>query len=125
MAKTLQEITNIIVEFCDKRGWKNERPNDLIGSVLIELGELAEHYQWKNQFEIFDDEKKREVGYEFVDILFYLFRLSYNSGIDIEKYFDEKLPKLEKKFPVNAKKGEWHKAHEEYRKTGKNKTYED
>ena len=60
----------------------------------------------------------------FVDVFFDLFRLANNSGIDIEKYFDEKIPKLEKKFPVGQTNDEIKKAHDDYRENGKNKTYD-
>src|SRR3989344_7042066 len=119
--KTLKDLTNIIKEFCDTRDWKNDDPNQLISSMLIELGELAEHYQWENHFKEYDDNKKREMGYEFVDILFYLLRIASKSDIDIEKYFDEKIIKLEKKFPIGADVLEQRKL---YREKGLNKIYE-
>lgn len=121
MAKSIQEITDIIVKFAHDRGWKDEDPRDLTNALFIELAELSEHFQWQSKFKEFSEDKKIEVGFEFVDVIFYLLRLAHNAGIDIEEYFDLKLPRLEKKFPVggNAKK-----AHEEYRKTGKNKKYE-
>ncbi len=121
MAKSIQEITDIIVNFSEARGWKNEDPRDLTNALFIELAELSEHFQWQNKFKELSEDKKIEVGFEFVDILFYLFRLAHNADIDIEKYFNLKLPRLEKKFPVG---GNPRKAHDEYRETGKNKKYE-
>lgn len=120
MAKSIQEITEIINEFRMSRGWSNDNPTVLITALLAELGELVDHYQWKTKFEKFDKDKKTEVSFEFVDVIIYLFTLASNSGIDIEKAFDEKLPKLVKKFPIG---GNHKKAHEDYRKTGKNKLY--
>ncbi len=120
-AKSISEITKIIGEFADKRGWRNDDPNQLITSLFIEISELAEHYQWKSKFPEFDEDQKRMVGYEFVDVIFYLFQLARKSGVDIEKYFEEKLPKLEAKYTVGS---DYAKAHTEYRETGKNKLYE-
>jgi NTP pyrophosphatase (non-canonical NTP hydrolase) len=123
MAKSIKEMTEIIVNFSEARGWKNENPSHLLNSILIELGELAEHYQWKNDFGKIlnaDDNKKTEIGFEFVDVIFYLFRMAHNSGIDIEEYFDKKLPKLEEKFKIGS---DYKKAHVDYRKSGKNKLY--
>lgn len=119
--KTLEDLTKIIDNFADTRDWKNNDPNQLISSVLIELGELAEHYQWKDHFETYNENKKREMGYEFVDIIFYLLRLASKSDIDIQKYFDEKIIKLEKKFPIGADALEQRKI---YREKGMNKTYD-
>lgn len=122
--KSIQEITDIIVKFQEDRNWKNDNPSHLISSILIELGELAEHYQWENYFDEWDEAKKEEVGYEFVDVIFYLFNLARKSGIDIEEYFDKKVPKLEKKFPVGQTKEEYKKVKKDYRNSGKNKLYE-
>lgn len=100
MAKTLQEIEKEVVRICKKRNWNNTDPNQLISSILIELAELAEHFQWQNDFSEIDhlsESEKRELGYEFVDVLFYLLRLAHRSNIDIEKYFYEKLPLIEAK----------------------------
>jgi NTP pyrophosphatase (non-canonical NTP hydrolase) len=123
MAKSLKEIEQIVHKFRSDRGWYNDDPNDLVASILIELGELAEHYQWQKSFTKFDRVKKIEVGFEFVDVLFYLLTLSYNSKIDLEKVFDLKIKRLAKKFPVGKSHEEYYQAHKHYRKTGKNKLY--
>ena len=121
MSKSIKEISESINNFANERGWENSDPNQLIASIHIELGELAEHYQWKDNFTKLDEDEKREVGFEFVDVMFYLFRLASKSGIDIEKYFDSKIEKLAVKFPVGADRKT---QHDLYRKVGKNKKYE-
>ncbi|MBE2279037.1 MAG: nucleotide pyrophosphohydrolase [Ignavibacteriaceae bacterium] len=124
MSKSISELTQIIVDFAEKRGWKNENPSHLLNAIYIELAELGEHYQWKNDFskyETISEDEKTEIGFEFVDVIFYLFRLAHNSEINIEEYFDKKLPKLEEKYKVGTDYG---KAHREYRESGKNKRYE-
>ena len=73
------------------------QPNQLLVALIGELGELSEHYQWQDTVPAWGEEKRREVGYEFVDVLFYLLRLAHASGIDVGHYFDEKLPRLEEK----------------------------
>lgn len=124
MPKSIQQITKIISDFGDRRGWENNDPNQLISSILIELGELAEHYQWQDSFIQRTDEEKKALGFEFVDIIFYLFRLADKSGVDIEAAFDEKLPKLEAKFPVGQSDEEHDAIKKEYRESGKNKLYD-
>lgn len=118
--KTLKDLTKVVDDFSNVRDWKNDDPNQLITSILIELGELAEHYQWKDHFKKFDENKKREVGYEFVDVLIYFLRLASKSDIDIQKYFDEKIIKMEKKFLIGSDSLEQRKI---YREKGLNKTY--
>lgn len=124
MAKTLTQLTAEIKKFAEARDWTNEDPNELLTSIYIELGELAEHYQWLKEFPEFDAAKKREIGYEFVDVLIYFLRLAQQSGIDIEQMYEEKVPKLAKKFPVGADSEQYQKNKREYRKSGKNKLYE-
>lgn len=121
MSKSLKQIQKDVEEFCIERGWSNDDPNQLITSTLIELAELAEHYQWKKEFKKLNKTEKKEIGYEFVDVIFYLCRLANKSGIDIEESFYDKLPKLAKKFPVGK---DPLKAKLEYRKNGKNRLYE-
>lgn len=104
MGKTLKEIEKDIVEVTEERNWQSNDPNQLIASILIELAELAEHYQWQNNFSKIDklsEKDRKEIGYEFVDVLFYLLRLANKSNIDIEKYFYEKLPKIRTKKYAN------------------------
>lgn len=105
--KSLQDLEDEIIKTCEMRDWQNKDPNQLISSILIELAELAEHYQWQNDFSKIvklPEEKKDELGFEFVDVLFYLLRLAHRSNIDIEKYFYKKLPKIRtKKYDENYK----------------------
>jgi NTP pyrophosphatase (non-canonical NTP hydrolase) len=124
MSKSIRELSEIIRTFSTERNWKDDDPNQLITSILIELGELAENFQWRNKFKKFSKEEKTAIGYEFVDIIFYLFQLANKAGIDIEKYFDEKLPKLEKKYPRKIGQGQkYTDTHKRHRLEGKSRLY--
>ena len=62
-------------EFRDERDWKPfHTPKNLCLSLLIEAGELAEHFQWKDEKEIQEmiqnDEKLQEISEEVADLLF-------------------------------------------------------
>ena len=118
MSKTVNQLVKDVENFCSTRDWKNDDPNQLISSILIELGELAEHYQWTSKFKDYSGEDKKEIGYEIVDVLFYLLRLAGKSGIDVEKAFSDKLQKLEAKYPVGS---DWKTQHYSYRSARKNK----
>ena len=67
MSKSIKQITDIITDFSDKRGWTNEDPNELIVSAMIELGELAEHYQWKKEFPKFKAGDNVTVNYKIIE----------------------------------------------------------
>ena len=123
MPKSLSDLTAELAKFHKDRGWNMESPNAVIVALLSELGELAEYYQWENEFPKFSEAKKRELAYEFVDVLNYLMTLAYKSDIDIAKYWEEKMPKLAEKYPVGITRDEYFKAKREYRKSGKNKVY--
>lgn len=118
MSNSIKELQKMVNKFSEERGWSHSDPNQLITSLMIELAELSEHYQWQSEFKQFKGDEKIEVGYEFVDVFIYLLRLADKSDIDLEKAFLEKLPKLEKKFPIGSNQK---KQHNEYRKNGKNK----
>ncbi len=120
---SLNDIVAIIHNFNEKRGWESNDPNQLISSILIELAELAEHFQWKDHYPELSKEERVSLGYEFVDVIFYLFRLADKAGVDIETSFFSKLPLLEKKFSVGQTDDEHFKIKKDYRQTGKNRLY--
>ncbi|MGI5897615.1 MAG: MazG-like family protein [Candidatus Dojkabacteria bacterium] len=122
MKKCLNDYIHDVIDFSEARNWKNESPNQLLAAILIELGELAEHYQWESTFKKkYSEKEKKMIGYEFVDVFFYLFRMAGRTGIDMDKTFAEKLKKIEKKYYIGA---DDKTQHELYRKTGKNKLYD-
>jgi NTP pyrophosphatase (non-canonical NTP hydrolase) len=121
MSKSLTQIQKDINEFCKEREWNHKHPNDLISSIMIELGELAEHYQWQNEFKELSKEEKKELGYEFVDVLFYFCTLANKAEIDLQEAFYDKLPKLKEKFKDGKHVKEMNK---KYRASGKNKLYD-
>lgn len=122
MKKCLNDYIQDVRDFAEARNWKNDDPNELLASTIIELGELAEHYQWQKEFKKkYSEKEKQEIGYEFVDVLFYLFRMIGQMGIDMDKVFDEKYKKLEEKYYIGSV---YEKQHKLYRKSGKNKLYD-
>jgi len=62
MAKSLNQLIDQVADFSERRNWGNTNPNQLITSILIELGELGEHFQWDNEFKEYSDEEKLEIG---------------------------------------------------------------
>jgi NTP pyrophosphatase (non-canonical NTP hydrolase) len=108
MAKSLKDYDTIVNDFCNERGWNHTDPNHLSTAIMIELSELAEHYQWKHTFTEFSAEEKKEVGFEFVDILFYFVLFASKASVDIEQAFDEKLEKLRVKYPIGADRDTQH-----------------
>ena len=76
-------------------------------ALMVETGELAEHFQWLTQEQSLDlsDEKKAFVKDELGDVLIYLVNLAYQLGIDPLQAARDKLEKNKQKYPAQKVKG--------------------
>lgn len=105
---SLEDLQKIIVEFRDKRNWKQfHNPKDLALSLNLEAAEVLEHFQWKNNKELKEYLKKNkgELGNEIIDVIYYCLLLAYETNIDLEKTFFKKMKINNKKYPVKKVKG--------------------
>ncbi len=108
MATTIETLTAEILAFRDARDWKQfHNPKDLSLSLVLEAGEVMEHFQWKNADEVAAHIKKNkgEIAEEMADVLSYLLLLAHEAGIDLSKAYKAKLKKNEAKYPVAKSKG--------------------
>jgi len=49
----IKDLTKKIIEFRDKRDWKKfHNPKDVALSLVLEAGEVMEHFKWKSNEEI-------------------------------------------------------------------------
>ncbi len=95
-------------EFADKRDWKQfHSPKNLSMALIVEAGELAEHFQWLTQEESFNlaNEKLEAVGEELADIFVYLVRLADQLDIDLAKVVERKIDLNEAKYPADLVRG--------------------
>jgi len=103
----IQNLTKKIVEFRDARNWKQfHNPKDLALSLVLEAGEVMEHFQWKNKEEIdkYLVDKKEEISEELADVFYWILLMSHDFNIDIEKALERKLEINNKKYPVEKAK---------------------
>ncbi len=108
----IEELTKRIIEFRDARDWKQfHNPKDVALSLMLEAGELAEHFQWKNEAEIKEylQEHKPEVADELADVLYWVLLLSHDLDVDLKEALNKKLAKNEVKYPVEKAKGKHNK----------------
>ena len=103
---TVQYLKGVVEQFVDEREWRERlQPKDLTLGLEIEVAEIAEHFQFKNDAEIEqelgDARKRRAIGYEIADVLYYLLALSSKLGIDISQTFLEKMDQTEQRIPVH------------------------
>jgi len=104
----LEELTQKIIEFRDKRDWKQfNNPKDIALSLVLEAAEVLELFQWKNKEEVekYAKENKDEIGEELADVLYWILLMSYDLGIDIRVALEKKINKNEEKYPVEKVKG--------------------
>jgi dCTP diphosphatase len=106
--KKVEQLTKRIVDFRDARDWKQfHNPKDLAISLVLEAGEVMEHFQWKNKEEMdkYVIEHKEEIGDELADTLYWILLMSHDLKIDVLDALNRKQTKNEEKYPVEKAKG--------------------
>ncbi len=104
----LKILTERIVSFRDARDWKQfHNPKDLSLSMVLEAGEVMEHFQWKNAEEMQKhiEENRSEIADELADVLYWVLLMSHDLNIDIFEAVDRKMRKNEKKYPEDKARG--------------------
>lgn len=89
--------------FVERRGWEPwHTPKNLATSLLIEGGELAEHFQWLTPEEAssLDAEARRAAGEELADVLSYALSLANSLKLDLATAFQDKMEINARKYPV-------------------------
>ena len=108
MEKELENLTNKVIAFRDARDWKQfHNPKDVALSLVLEASEVMEHFQWKNaaETEKYVKENKKEIGEELADVLYWVFLMSHDLGIDILDALNKKLIVNDAKYPVEKSRG--------------------
>jgi NTP pyrophosphatase (non-canonical NTP hydrolase) len=104
----LKKMTKRIIAFRDARDWKQfHNPKDLAISLVLEAGEVMEHFQWKNakEMEKHVKEHRADISEELADVLYWVLLMSHDLGIDILKAVDKKMKINESKYPVEKARG--------------------
>ena len=99
---SLQELTHALRRFADERDWERyHTPKNLAAALIVEAGELLEHFQWLTQEESLhlSPTAKQEVAHEVADVLIYLTRLADRLGIDMLAAASEKMGLNARKYP--------------------------
>lgn len=119
---TFAEIETIISEYLAARDWLDNPSRSIATSIVLEAGELLEHYQWSDK----PVGSIEEVGAELADIMIYAFQFAHTNNIDIAQAILNKLEKTAKKYPAEAFKNKdsaemheaWMTAKRNYKKEG-------
>ena len=104
----LEELRIRIANFARERDWEQfHSPKNLSMALIVEAGELLEHFQWLKQSESFElpKDKLKAVEEELADILVYLVRIADQLGIDLISATNRKIKSNEAKYPADMVRG--------------------
>ncbi len=109
---TVADLKHLVEEFVAERDWaKYHTPRNVAVSVVLEAGELLEHFQWSPPAsEEISPDKRREIGEEMADVLAYLLSLANVLDLDLAAALEAKMRKNRRKYPVERFQGRWEKA---------------
>src|SRR3989344_5191121 len=96
--KSIDVLIKKIIDFRDARDWKKfNNPKDVALSLVLEAGEVMEHFQWKNKAEMekYIKENKVAIGEELSDVLYWVLLMSYDLDIDVLDALEKKIKKNE------------------------------
>jgi NTP pyrophosphatase (non-canonical NTP hydrolase) len=108
----LNELIKKIRTFRQERDWDQyHSPKNLAMALVVEAGELAEHFQWltEEQSDNLEPDKLAAVQEEIGDVLIYLANLCDKLGIDPIAAAHNKLEKNKGKYPVARVRGKAYK----------------
>ena len=106
--KKIKDLTKRIIAFRDARDWKQfHNAKDVALSLVLEAGEVMEHFQWKNKAEIekYIETNKTDIGEELADVLYWVLLMSHDLKIDVLDALEKKIKINEEKYPVEKAKG--------------------
>jgi NTP pyrophosphatase (non-canonical NTP hydrolase) len=115
MADTLDDLGKRLERFASEREWQRfHSPKNLASALIVEAGELLEHFQWmtEEQSRALAPERLEAVRSEVADVLLYLVQLCNVLGIDPVKAAQDKLAANAARYPVEKARGNSRK-HEE------------
>ena len=104
----IEQALKRMLEFREARDWKQfHNPKDMSLSLVLEAGEVMEHFQWKSQKEVeeYVATHKNEIGEELADTLYWILLMAHDLGIDLFDAMEKKMEKNEAKYPVEKTKG--------------------
>lgn len=115
MPDSLSALASQLDRFAKDRDWQQfHSPKNLASALVVEAGELLEHFQWLSeaQSQALPPEKLDAVGSEIADVLLYLVQLASALGIDPIAAAQTKLSLNAQKYPVALARGS-HKKYDE------------
>lgn len=96
-----QETIDRIRKFTEDREWEQfHSPGNLAKSIVIEVAELLECFQWNDK-----EYDLQHVKEELADVMVYSQNLLDALGLDVDEIINMKMTMNEAKYPVEKAKG--------------------
>ena len=108
MTDSLRDLARQLDRFAQERDWQQfHSPKNLASALVVEAGELLEHFQWltEEQSRGLAPERRDAVGAEIADVLLYLIQLATSLGIDPVEAARAKLELNASRYPVERSRG--------------------
>lgn len=105
---SLDELRQAIRRFAQERDWEQfHAPKNLAAALIVEAGELLEHFQWltEEQSRKLPKEKIDQIALEMADVFVYLLRLSDQLNVDLIASAEKKMQINAQKYPVEQARG--------------------
>jgi NTP pyrophosphatase (non-canonical NTP hydrolase) len=103
----IDDLTKLVNEFRDARNWRQFHTlKDMALSLMLEAGEVAEHFQWRQEKDVSDYLKahRDELGEELADVMYWVLAIANDSDIDLDSAFRAKMMRNGEKYPVEKAK---------------------
>jgi len=106
--QSLDELRQRLRAFATERDWEQfHSPKNLAMALIVEAGELVEHFQWLTQAQSLTlaPDKRELVAQELADVLIYLVRLADRLDVDLLAAAERKLALNAEKYPAERARG--------------------
>ena len=104
----LEALRERLRGFVQERDWEQfHSPKNLAMAMIVEAGELVEHFQWLTEQQSRDmaDDKREQVAQEIADTFIYLLRMADVLGIDLIAAAHAKMDLNAQKYPADKVRG--------------------
>jgi len=104
----LEALRARLQEFVQERDWEQfHSPKNLAMAMIVEAGELVEHFQWLTEQQSRDiaGDKREQVAQEIADTFIYLLRMADVLGIDLIAAAQAKMDLNAQKYPADKVRG--------------------
>lgn len=101
-------LRSLVDRFCEERQWPDS-PKDLTASMLVEAGELMEHFRFRSDDEInemlLQPGERQAVAHDIADVLYHVLALASSIDFDLSAVFRDKMAMSSDLYSVQNRHG--------------------